>query len=80
MSKFKFTPYFEREVMRKRPYLTKEWCIRAVEAPMRVELQEKNRYRFWAEVPELGGRNLRVVTLEDRVTIHSAFLDRGFRR
>lgn len=80
MSKFKFTQYFEREVMRKRPYLSKEWCIRTVEAPVRVEQQEKNRYRFWAQVPELGGRMLRVVTLEDRVTIHNAFLDRGFRR
>jgi hypothetical protein len=80
VSKFKFTQYFEREVMRKRPYLSKEWCIRAVEAPVRVERQEKNRYRFWAAVPELGGRMLRVVTLEDRVTIHNAFLDRGFRR
>lgn len=80
MSRFKFTQYFEREVMRKRPYLTKELCIRTVEAPVRVEPQEKNRYRFWAEVPELGGRMLRVITLEDRVTIHNAFLDRGFRR
>lgn len=79
MPKFKFTQYFEREVMRKRPYLNKEWCIRTVEQPMRVERQENNRYRFWAEVPELDGRILRVVTLEDRVTIHNAFLDRGFR-
>ena len=27
----------------------------------------------------LGGRILRVVTLADRVTIHNAFFDRGFR-
>ena len=80
MANFKFTEYFEREVMRKRPYLNKEWCIRVVEVPLRVERQENNRYRFWATVPELGGRILRVVTLEDRVTIHNAFLDRGFRR
>ena len=79
MSEYKFTQYFEREVMRKRPYLSKEWCIRAVEEPLRIERQENNRYRFWAGVPELGGRILRVITLEDRVTIHNAFLDRGFR-
>jgi hypothetical protein len=30
-------------------------------------------------VPELGGRYLRVVTLDDQVTIHNAFPDRGFR-
>jgi len=79
VSEYKFTQYFEREVMRKRPYLSKEWCIRAVEEPLRIERQENNRYRFWAGVPELGGRILRVITLEDRVTIHNAFLDRGFR-
>jgi uncharacterized protein YuzE len=25
---YKFTEYFEKEVLRKRPYLKKEWCIR----------------------------------------------------
>ena len=32
-----------------------------------------------AEVPKLEGRFLRVVTLEDRVTIHNAFPDRRFK-
>jgi hypothetical protein len=75
---YRFTPYFEREVLRKRPYLRKEWCIRAIENPVRTEPQENNRYRFWIAVPELGGRYLRVVTLADRVAIHNAFPDRGF--
>jgi hypothetical protein len=76
---YRFTEYFEREVLRKRPYLRKEWCIRTVEEPLRVERQDNNRYRFWGWVPELHGRYLRVVTLEDRKTIHNAFLDRGFK-
>jgi hypothetical protein len=76
---YQFTPYFEQEVLRKRPYLHKEWCIRAIENPLRVERQERNRWRFWIAVPELGGRYLRVVTLDDRVTIHNAFPDRGFK-
>jgi hypothetical protein len=50
-----------------------------VEAPLRTELQEHNRYRFWGSVDELGGRILRVVTLEDRLTIHNAFPDRSFK-
>ena len=78
MSKYQFTDYFEKEVQRKRPYLKKSWCIGVLENPVRSERQEHNRYRFWAAVPELGGRYLRVVTLEDRVTIHNAFPDRGF--
>jgi hypothetical protein len=76
---YRFTPYFEQEVLRKRPYLRKEWCIRAIERPLRVERQEGNRYRFWIAVPELEGRILRVVTLDDQVTIHNAFPDRGFK-
>ena len=78
MSEYRFTEYFEQEVLRKRPYLRREWCIRVVERPLRVERQEDNRYRFWGPVPELGGRYLRVVTLDDRTTIHNAVPDRGF--
>jgi hypothetical protein len=76
---YQSTEYFENKVLQKRPYLKKEWCIRVVEEPLRSEPQEHNRYRFWAACPELCGRYLRVVTLEDKVTIHNAFLDRGFK-
>ncbi len=79
MTNYKFTPYFEKEVLRKRPYLKKEWCIRVLENPIRVESQEGNRFRFWARVEELGDKVLRVVTLQDKVTIHNAFPDRGFK-
>ena len=78
MPTYRFTEYFEKEVLRKRPYLKKEWCIRVLETPIRSEAQEKNRYRFWGEIVELKGRYLRVITLEDRVTIHNAFPDRRF--
>ncbi len=73
-----FTAYFENEVMRKRPYLKKEWCIRVLENPVKMEPQEHNRFRFWGIIEELGGKALRVATLEDKVTIHKAFPDRGF--
>ena len=79
MAAYGFTEYFEKKVLAKRPYLTKELCIRVVEAPLRVEQQEANRFRFWSGVPELEGRFLRVVTLDDKVTIHNAFLDRRFK-
>ena len=79
MPEYRFTDYFEREVLRKRPYLRREWCIAVVERPIREAPQEDNRVRFWAQVPELEGRYLRVVTLADRTTIHNAFPDRGFR-
>jgi len=76
---YKFTEYFEKEVLRKRAYLKKEWCIRVLEKPLRSEPQEGNRYRFWGEIEELEGRVLRVITLEDKITIHNAFPDRGFK-
>jgi len=78
MTLYRFTEYFETKVLRRRPYLQREWCIYVVENAVRSEPQQTNRYRFWAAIPELEGRYLRVITLEDRVTIHNAFPDRRF--
>jgi len=79
VARYRFTDYFEKEVLRKRPYLKKEWCIRVIEKPIRSEPQEQNRHRFWGEITELEGRYLRVVTLKDKATIHNAFPDRRFK-
>ena len=79
MASYNFTAYFENEVLRKRPYLRKEWCIRTIEQPIRVKVQPDNRVRFWGRIPEFDNRVFRVVTLGDRVTIHNAFPDRGFK-
>ena len=79
MPEYKFTAYFENEVLRKRSYLKKEWCIQVIENPIRIEIQDDNRVRFWGKVNEMGGRVLRVITLGDRTTIHNAFPDRGFK-
>ena len=79
MSQYKYTNYFENEVLRKRPYLKKEWCEFVIENALRVEVQmENDRVRFWAIIPEFENRALRVVTLTDRITIHNAFPDRDF--
>ncbi len=77
--KYQFTEYFEQEVLRKRPYLKKEWCVRVMENPLKSEPQEDNRFRFWGEIDELEGRFLRVITLRDKQTIHNAFPDRRFK-
>ena len=79
MYKYGFTQYFENEVLRKRPYLKKEWCVQVIENPIKFERQEDNRFRFWGKVAELEGKILRVVTLEDKTTIHNAFPDRRFK-
>ena len=79
MDDFKYTEYFEKEVLRKRQYLKKEWCIQVIKNPLKVEPQEQNRFRFWGIIDELEGRILRVVTLEDKRTVHNAFPDRRYK-
>jgi uncharacterized membrane protein len=76
---YQYTAYFENEVLRKRPYLKKQWCVFVVENPIRVEVQGDNRVRFWARIAEFENRVLRVVTLDDRITIHNAFPDSNFK-
>jgi len=72
------TRYFEEQVLRKRPYIRREWCERALAAPVRREEQADGRVRYWVFVEELG-KHLRVVTLADGVTVHNAFPDRDFK-
>ena len=43
-------------ILRRRQYLSREWCIRVVENPIRVERQPEGRIRFWGAIPEFGGR------------------------
>lgn len=76
------TRYFEEQVLRKRQYLTVEMCRAVLAKPIRRDVQADGRIRHWGSVTlpdETEKRILRVVTLEDGVTIHNAFLDRGFR-
>jgi hypothetical protein len=78
----KTTRYFEEQVLRKRPYILREWCEAALAAPIRREVQADGRIRFWTRVVisgEIQPRFLRVVTLDDGATVHNAFLDRNFR-
>ncbi|MGQ9632167.1 MAG: hypothetical protein ACUVXI_17900 [bacterium] len=73
----KTTRYFEEQVLRKRPYIQREWCERALRQPVRREVQPDGRIRHWVFIPELG-KHLRVVILEDGETVHNAFPNRDF--
>ena len=78
----KATRYFEEQVLRKRPYIRREWCQEVLTAPIRREVQSDGRIRFWGRITlpgEARPRFLRVVTLEDGETLHNAFFDRNFR-
>jgi hypothetical protein len=78
----KTTRYFEEQVLRKRPYILREWCDDVLLAPIRREVQTDGRIRFWGTILVPGEtrlRFLRVVTLADGETVHNAFFDRNFR-
>ena len=77
------TWHVEHEVLRDRPYLDLDLCRRIIAAPIRSEVQRDGRVRFWGEVVLAGedrARIIRIVTLEGGETIHTAFIDRNFRR
>jgi hypothetical protein len=72
------TGYFQNDVMFKRPYIKTEWLELALLNPVRREVQaDDGRIRHWVWIEELA-RYLRVVTLEDGLTVHNAFPDRRF--
>jgi hypothetical protein len=73
----KTTRYFEEQVLRKRPYIQREWCQLALQQTAHREVQPDGRVRYWVYIAELG-KYLRVVTLEDGETVLNAFPDRGF--
>ena len=62
-----------------RLYLKKEWCIKIIENPIKVEQEGDDRYRFWGRIPEYN-KVIRVITLADKITIHYAFPDRRFKQ
>jgi hypothetical protein len=43
----KTTRYFEEQVLRKRTYIKREWCERALREPVRREVQPDGRIRYW---------------------------------
>jgi hypothetical protein len=49
-----------------------------VQQPEFQAVQEDGRIRRWKRIEENGGKYLRVVLLQDGVTVHNAFFDRGF--
>jgi hypothetical protein len=54
------------------------WVERAVKNPLKQEVQEDGRIRYWIYVEEMG-KYQRVICLEDGQTIHNAFPDRRFK-
>lgn len=74
----KFTQYFL--TMRQRPDrsgIALEWIEETTMQPEHETRQEDGRIRRWRRIPAAEGRWLRVILLDDGVTVHNAFFDRG---
>ena len=69
------TYYFDQFVIQKRPYVSLDICIQVVENPIFKINQFDGRIKHWGMSQN---KFLRVITLEDGLTIHNAFFDRNF--
>lgn len=75
----KFTQYFL--FTRERPdrqEIKLEWIEQVFNHPEKEEIQSDGRVRRWAKILE-NQKYLRIVLLEDGVTIHNEFFDRSFK-
>lgn len=70
----KTTAYFRDVVRLKHPGIEEAWILRVMAEPLEESRQPDGRVALWGLVSEAQNRALRVVTLEDRETVHNAFL------
>jgi hypothetical protein len=61
-----------------RALIKEEWIVRAINNPMKTEIQSDGRIRKWSYIEEVG-KYLRVILLDDGETIHNVFFDRRFK-
>ena len=75
----KFTQYFLYTRQRKdRIQIKSEWIEQVVNNPVKLYIQNDGRIRKWAYIDAVQ-KYLRVILLEDGLTVHNAFFDRSFK-
>ena len=75
----KYTQYFLYTRQRKdRIEIKSEWIEHVVNNPEMSHIQNDGRIRKWAFIDE-AQKYLRVILLEDGLTVHNAFFDRSFK-
>jgi len=75
----KYTQYFL--YTRNRPdraIIKDEWIQRAIDHPLRTDVQSDKRIRKWIKIQE-EDKYLIVILLPDGETVHNAFFDRDFK-
>ncbi len=66
------------EALQARTEIQREWLVEAVNNPIKTFTQTDGRIRHWIYIEEMS-HYLRVVTLDDGVTVLTAHLDRRFK-
>jgi hypothetical protein len=75
----KTTKYFEYVKRRSdRLIIEEKWIKFVIDNPIKTEIQSDGRIKKWAKIVEVG-KYLRVILLEDGITVHNAFFDRSFK-
>jgi hypothetical protein len=75
----KYTQYFLYTRTRPdRAIIKDEWIERAIDEPVKTEIQSDNRIRKWVKIQEQN-KYLRVILLPDGETVHNAFFDRDYK-
>jgi hypothetical protein len=75
-----FTNYFLHTQKRPdRKIIKMEWIQQVYDFPEHEQTQSDARTRKWGYIEE-AGRYLRIVVMEDGVTVHNAFFDRDYKR
>ena len=75
----KTTRYFQYTRKRKdRTRIKEDWIKYVIDNAEKKEIQSDGRIRMWAKISETK-KYLRVILLEDGVTVHNAFFDRSYK-
>jgi hypothetical protein len=75
----KTTRYFNYTRKRQdRAQIKEEWIEFVIENPEKTVIQSDGRIRKWSKIIE-ANKYLRVILLEDGITVHNAFFDRSYK-
>ncbi len=61
-----------------RAQIKEEWIEFVIKNPDKTVIQSDGRIRKWSKIVE-ADKYLRVILLEDGVTVHNAFFDRSYK-
>ena len=80
ISMLNYTEHYLKETLAKRPYLIDKeaWLLQIIDNPVKKIIQENGRIKYWGYISKIE-KYLRVITLEDGITVHTAFPDRNFK-